>query len=125
MTSNLPRSVTASINYFTPPEDGSLPWSKADRDSTTGEEYTNWKRDPRDVLIRDVRGEEDQYTLDVAGFSFHKGATTLSGAEFDDEERVKSGYWKESEEMLRGITGARKVVVFDHSESSWGWGGWC
>jgi len=120
MTSNLPRTVTASINYFTPPEDGSLPWSKADRNSTTGEEYTNWKRDPRDVVIRDVRGEEDQYALDIAGFSFHQGKTTLSGEEFDDEERVKSGYWKESEEVLRGVTGARKVVVFDHSESCWG-----
>ena len=40
----------------------------------------------------------------------------MSGVEFDDEERAKSGYWKESEEVLRGITGARKVVVFDHSE---------
>ena len=41
----------------------------------------------------------------------HKSEET----EFVDEERIKSVYYKEVEELLKKVTGAKRVVIFDHT----------
>ena len=113
MSSN---TVTATINYFTPPADGSQPWTKVDRDPVTGEQATNWKPDPREQQIENVRGQEQNYTLDTAGFSYHVGPSALAANDFDSDEVIKERYYPESIDYLKKVTGAAKVVLFDHSE---------
>lgn len=56
MSSNA--SVPTTLYYFTPPANGSQPFSKADRDPVTGAQETNWTRDARQVHVDDVRGHE-------------------------------------------------------------------
>jgi hypothetical protein len=108
-------TVTATINYFSPPADGSQPWTKADRDPVTGEQATNWTRDPHEQQIEDVRGQEQSYTLDEAGFSYHVGPTALGANDFDSDEIIRERYYPESIEYLKKVTGASKVVLFDHT----------
>ena len=60
---------------------------------------------------------EDEYALDVAGFEYHSGATALNKEDFEDDEVIKRVYYPESEEYLKKVTGASRVLLFDHSES--------
>ncbi|KZW00752.1 hypothetical protein EXIGLDRAFT_720392 [Exidia glandulosa HHB12029] len=114
-TSSLPKSVPTTFNYFQPPADGSAPYSKADRDPVTGKQDTNWERDSRSLYVEDVRGHESEYTLDTAGFAYHVGPTKMRAEDFNDDETIKRVYYPESEEYLKKTTGAKKVVLFDHT----------
>lgn len=114
-TSSLPTSVPTTLYYFQPPADGSAPYTKADRDPVTGKQDTNWERDLRTMLVEDVRGHEAEYSLDTSGFAYHTGATQLREADFSDDEIITRVYYPESEAYLKKTTGAKKVVLFDHS----------
>ncbi|KAH7141001.1 amino acid permease-domain-containing protein [Dactylonectria macrodidyma] len=66
-----------------------------------------------DVTIHDVRGEEDKYTLDGNGFQvFKRGATEK---DFLDDEQIKASYYPEVEQLLKDVTGASRVFIFDHT----------
>lgn len=110
-----PSSVTATLLYFEAPKDGSKPWIDINADiRSDGLEGRNWTKVPRDVQIENLRGKEDSVSLDKNGFEFHKGASTHKS--FANEEEVKAEYYPESIELVKRITGASKVVPFDHSE---------
>lgn len=51
------------------------------------------------VTVHDIRGSEDQYTLDTTGFQVVKHVSQEK--DFLDEERIKSIYYKETEELLK------------------------
>jgi len=109
-------SVTATINYFLPPSDGSQPWTKADRDLVTGKQEINWSRDPHEQQIENVRGQEQNYTLDTAGFSYHVGPSALSADDFNSDEIIRERYYPESSDYLKKVTGAAKAVLFNRSK---------
>lgn len=110
-----PRSVPTTLNYYTPPADGFAPYTRADRDAVTGKQDMNWERDARTVQIEDIRGHEDEYKLDVAGFEYHTGSTVLKHEDFADDDTITRVYYPESEEYLKKTTGAKRVVLFDHT----------
>jgi len=63
------------------------------------------------VLIRNSRfGEEP--SLDRQGFRLVRQQTAVR--DFYDREEVKKVYYPEIEVLLKEVTGAEKVVVFDH-----------
>ena len=68
---------------------------------------------PVSAPFRDARGREHEFSLDTHGFQFvrHVSAET----EFVDEERIKGVYYKEGEELLKSVTGAKRVLIFDHT----------
>lgn len=49
--------------------------------------------------MRDVRGNEKDYTLDKNGFQFYRH--TASEKDFLDDEQIKSGYYAETEQLLK------------------------
>lgn len=65
------------------------------------------------MLIRDGRPLRDQFALDVTGFEFIDHDTKV--ADFFDVEQIKSVYYPEIEALIKGHTGAARVVVFDHT----------
>jgi hypothetical protein len=65
------------------------------------------------VPIHDIRGHENEYTLDKNGFQIQPHQTQEK--EFKDDAKIKDGYYKEVEELLKKVTGAHKVVIFDHT----------
>ncbi|THG95404.1 hypothetical protein EW145_g7964 [Phellinidium pouzarii] len=106
-----PRDVPTSLNYFKPSGE-EAPFSYV-QDPPAGTPKTNLSHEPHPVLIHDVRGKEDSVSLDTTGFQFVQHTSTET--EFVDEERIRSVYYKEVEELLKRETGAKRVFIFDHT----------
>lgn len=51
------------------------------------------------VTVHDIRGSEDQYTLDTTGFQIVNHVSQEK--DFVDDEKIKSDYYKEIEELLK------------------------
>jgi hypothetical protein len=67
--------------------------------------------DRRQVEIRDGRSET--FSLDGNGFALVPHATHVT--DFFNEEEVKTTYYAEVEALIRQVSGAGRVVVFDHT----------
>jgi hypothetical protein len=102
--------VIAGLNYLKPmagkpaaytyePPAGT-PWR-------TGENATHA------VAIWNARPVAADLSLDVQGFAFVKAPSAV--ADFYDEDTVRSVYYPEVEALLRAITGAARVLVFDYN----------
>jgi hypothetical protein len=75
----------------------------------------SWVQVEHTAEIEDLRGKEDSVTLDTAGFQFLKKAAKHQS--FATDEVIKNEYYPESIELIKELTGASKVVLFDHSLS--------
>jgi hypothetical protein len=51
------------------------------------------------VTVRDITGDENKYTLDSHGFQIYNH--TANEKDFVDDEQIKSGYYKEVEQLLK------------------------
>lgn len=107
--------VEARINYFTPPTDGSKPFAWINSQFPGGGPRRNWDATDFDVKVENVRGREksSEFSLDVTGFEFHKSPSVVE--DFGNEELIKSKYYDECIQNLKSITGASRVVIFDHT----------
>jgi hypothetical protein len=111
-----PRSVQATLNYLTPPADGSRPYMSTYKiDPATGKLETNYGENSVDVQIEDLRGNEGYASLNTTGFQFGVAASKVKG--FRDEQEIRDIYYPECAAEIKKATGAAKVVVFDHSSS--------
>ncbi|KAI5919812.1 hypothetical protein F4810DRAFT_714164 [Camillea tinctor] len=104
--------VSTLINYYKDPGDGSAPMPIRISDKTVKNERPSVAHP---TIVRDITGEEGKYTLDAHGFQHCRRGSRLSGREdFEDAEKVKRVYYRECEELLRDVTGAPRVLIFDH-----------
>lgn len=108
-------TVTANLIYFQLPADGSKPYTNINADPSTGVREKNWVSEPHDVEIENVRGKEDTLTLDTTGFQYFRRPATHTT--FTDDEEIEREYYPESIELVKELTGASRVVPFDHSTS--------
>lgn len=106
-------TVSAELSYFSPPPDGSPPFTYINADAKTGQHAKNWVPEAHTVEIENVRGKEVNYTLDTAGFQYHTKPS--KHVTFVDDEEIRAEYYPESVELIKEVTGASKVVLFDHS----------
>ncbi|KAK2616137.1 hypothetical protein N8I77_002844 [Diaporthe amygdali] len=99
--------VSTSLNYY--PVDAGPPIPVI-----IGEKSVNNQRPSVsiDVVIQDVTGYEDEYKLDKNGFQFVNH--TSQEKDFDDEGKITGVYYPEVESLLKEVTGASRVVVFNH-----------
>ncbi|KAL4068713.1 hypothetical protein V8B97DRAFT_790605 [Scleroderma yunnanense] len=105
-------STTAQLRYSLPPPDGSKPYIGVMPDPVTGRPSQNWLDDFHTIQIEDVRGREDQYTLDDAGFQYYRHPAKHTT--FLNDEEIKEEYYPESIELIKKLTGATRVVIFAH-----------
>ncbi|TFK19498.1 hypothetical protein FA15DRAFT_759998 [Coprinopsis marcescibilis] len=107
-------STVSNLTYFIPPVDGRPAYQYVNADPATGKAAHNYDRKQYPVEVENIRGQEDRYLLNEAGFQFLHYPTkhTLT---FDDDERIKREYYPDSVELLKNFTGASHVVVFDHT----------
>ncbi|KAH8981981.1 hypothetical protein EDB92DRAFT_1952743 [Lactarius akahatsu] len=112
--SSEPRFVDTTLRYFTAPTDGSKAWSNINADPTTGERASNWEYTAHAVKIENLRLRgRAEVTLDKNGFQFfHHPAKHTS---FANDEEILREYYPESIELLKQLTGASRVVLFDHT----------
>ncbi|KAF9447103.1 hypothetical protein P691DRAFT_732024 [Macrolepiota fuliginosa MF-IS2] len=105
--------VAAKVTYLLPPPDGERAYQRINADPKTGEREKNIVREEHDVKIENIRGKEHLFTLDNAGFQFYNRPTKFNN--FRDNKRVEAEYYPESEELIKELTGASRVVFFDHT----------
>ncbi|KAH9232155.1 hypothetical protein K456DRAFT_1773099 [Colletotrichum gloeosporioides 23] len=77
------------------------------------EETYNRPFETHQVKIRDVSGDEEKYTLDQHGFQIHRHQSAEK--HFLDDAQIKSGYYEEVEQLLKSVTGANRIFIFDHT----------
>jgi hypothetical protein len=102
--------IQAALNYLTPmsakpvtyayPPPPGIPLSTAE-----AEEHA--------TTIRDLRPAASKFLLDDVGFQFlpHRSAVK----NFWDEDEIRRVYYPESIDLLKRVTGASEVRIFDHT----------
>ncbi|KAL3426804.1 hypothetical protein PVAG01_00313 [Phlyctema vagabunda] len=76
---------------------------------------TNIRLDKRkDVILEDIRGREDKFSLAQHGFQLLKIESSLRAQDFEDDQQVTSTYLPEVAEALRKLLNASRVQVFEH-----------
>lgn len=108
-----PHDVPTTLNYYAPTDDSSEPPYSYLHTPPAGKPRTNVGQDPRPVVVHDVRGREHEFTLDTVGFQFMTAPSAETA--FDDEARIKTEYYREVEQLLKTVTGAKRVFIFDHT----------
>ena len=89
------RDVVAEFNYYKDPGDGSPP-----APSYVGKPETYERpAETGTMVVHDIRGEEDRYTLDTTGFEIYKHVSQETA--FEDDEEIKKIYYPEVEELLK------------------------
>lgn len=69
--------------------------------------------DRREVEIRDGWPDVDRFDLDREGFALRPFPATFD--RFNDDAAVKSAFYAEVADFVKRNTGARRVVIFDHT----------
>ena len=111
--SAVPASTNAKLLYLIPPEDGVRAYQHINSDPITGERKRNFSREEKDVVIENLRGKEDSVSLDTTGFQYYKHPAKHTS--FANDEEIVREYYPESIELIKKLTGASRVVLFDHS----------
>lgn len=106
-----PRDVQTTLNYYAP-LDTQLPYNYID-EPPAGVPKSNVGEDTRPVVVHDARGKGDALGLDVSGFQFVHSPTVEK--DFVDEDKIKSVYYAEVEDILKKHAGAKRVFIFDHT----------
>jgi hypothetical protein len=103
-------SLEASLNYLSPTDARPRTYTY---DPPAGVPRTTVVNEPHTVAIHDARPIAATASLDDEGFGLirHRSRAT----EFADEDEIRSIYYPESEALLREITGADRVHIFDHT----------
>ncbi len=69
--------------------------------------------DPHRVVMHNGRPHAKDFILDRNGFRFVQHDTKV--ADFYDESEIKRVYYPEMEALIKAESGAKRVVVFDHT----------
>jgi hypothetical protein len=107
---NVPDTIEATLNYIV--DDGTKVFTitagPGGQDVRSGGAV-----DPRRVALHNGRPFTSDFTLDRDGFRFVRHDTKV--ADFFDEDDIKRVYYPEMEALIKAESGAKRVVVFDHT----------
>ena len=97
------RTVEGQIGYF-----GDAPAKPTFHAQDHGRD--NWRPDPHPVVFHDARSWATAPSLEREGFALVPHRTAIK--DFADREAVRANYGQELADLIREVTGARKVVGF-------------
>jgi hypothetical protein len=105
-----PDTIEATLNYIV--DDGSKVFTivagPGGSDTRSG-----GTPDPRRVKIHNGRPHLKEFDLETSGFRFVPHNTRV--ADFYDEDEIRRVYYPEMVELIKAESGAKRVVVFDHT----------
>jgi hypothetical protein len=106
----VPDVIEATVNYVENNGERLFTYTGAPggNDKRQGGSY-----DPRTVKMHNGRLETDRFVLDRDGFRFVPHPTKIR--DFYDEDEIRSVYYPEMIELIKAESGAKRVVVFDHT----------
>jgi hypothetical protein len=109
-------TVTASLNFYSPPADGSAPWNYVEP-RPDNLPQRNYSAVTHPVAIDDLRGHEHEHTLASSAFEALRGVpSAMRYVDWDDDARVRRVYYPEVERtLLAAVPGAARVFLFDHT----------
>ena len=105
-----PDTIEATVNYIV--NDGTKLFTFTGGPGST-DKRTGGTGDPRKVTIHNGRPHADRFALERDGFRFVRHDTKVR--DFYDEDEIRSVYYPEMVELIKAESGARRVVVFDHT----------
>jgi hypothetical protein len=101
--------VEAGLNYLVPT--GERPRTYAFSPPPPGEPATTAANEPHTVRISDARPILSRVSLDAEGFGLVRHHS--EARDFYNEQQVKAIYYPEAEQILKDVTGADRVFIFD------------
>jgi hypothetical protein len=104
-------SVEAFLNYIV--DTGEKPVSASNAPGGPRTTTHTGRYQEQRVTIHNGRVSREPFSLDRDGFSLVDHETKV--ANFFDEDEVQSVYYPEIERLVKEMTGAVKVLVFDHT----------
>ena len=106
----VPDVIEATVNYVQNNGEKLFTYTGAPggNDKRQGGSY-----DPRTVKMHNGRLETDRFVLDHDGFRFVPHPTKMR--DFYDEDEIRNVYYPEMIELIKAESGAKRVVVFDHT----------
>jgi len=102
------RQVDATLNYLSPLTERPRTFTY---DPPPGIARSNILPEAHVLPIRDVRPIADELSLDVEGFELIQQKSAVR--DFWNEDEVRAVYYPEVERLLKAVTGADKVFIFD------------
>jgi hypothetical protein len=110
--------VSAALTFITPSDTKPAFYSSA---YTGGAPQVLFETERHVVPIRDVRPLAGALSLDHEGFELLRHETAVG--DLYDDEAIENVYYPEVETLLRTVTGASRVVIFDATRRSDGGAG--
>ncbi len=106
-----PATIEANLSYLARDADKLVTYVAAPggRDTRIGGDNSETHR----VTIHNGRPLADRFVFEREGFRFVPHRTRV--ADFFDEAEIRRVYYKECEALIKEVSGARRVVVFDHT----------
>jgi hypothetical protein len=102
--------VETSLSYLV--DTGEKPVSYSAEPGATPTQHTG-QYEERTVIVHNGRPVVDRLSLDRQGFILINHKTKVR--DFYNEEEVRSVYYPEMERLVKELTGAAKVLIFDHT----------
>ncbi len=106
---NLPY-VEANLNYLVPMAEKPVNYTY---EPPSGIPRSNTESVVHKLRIYNARSISKDILLDREGFGFTEHNTSVRN--FYDEDELRQVYYPEAEQLLKEVTGATKVVIFDHT----------
>ncbi|KAK9481282.1 hypothetical protein V1514DRAFT_5720 [Lipomyces japonicus] len=107
-------AVTATLNFFQPPEDpAEVPYNIA-YDVPAGTPTRNFSSVQHEVTVTPITtATADSFSLDANGFEFDHRIHEFS--DWHDDDKIVQTYYPAVIAAIKDRTGAADVVVFDHT----------
>jgi len=105
-----PETVEATVNYIV--NDGTEIYTYSGGPGST-EVRSAGTSDPHTVPMHNGRLNRDHFTLDGDGFRFVDHPTRMT--DFFDADEITRVYYPQMIELIKRESGAKRVVVFDHT----------
>ena len=102
--------IVAPINYIVPTVEKPFSYTY---EPPPGQPWRNTAYEPQPMPVRDARALAEEPGLETAGFTLVDAPSAVK--DFYDEQQLKDTYYAEVENLVKKLTGASKVMVFDHT----------
>jgi hypothetical protein len=75
---------------------------------------TNFISQAHDQSIQDIRGRENDFSVNLQGFGLLKLDPQMRYEDYDERAKVETVYFKQVAEGVQRMLGASRVQVFEH-----------
>ncbi|HUC11648.1 MAG TPA: CmcJ/NvfI family oxidoreductase [Stellaceae bacterium] len=104
-------TLDATLSYFADTE--TMPVTVVAAPGQSDKRLGGGASEPHPVMLRNGRFHLDEFDIEKHGFRFVRHNTHV--ADFYDEDEIRRVYYPEMVSLIKAETGARQVVVFDHT----------